>query len=247
MSPKRCAAFTLIELLVVIAIIALLAAILFPVFAKAREKARQTVCLSNMKQIGLGLAQYTSDYDSTSPPANDNVQYFSSTTLMPLPLPNFLTSLYPYTKNYQILFCPSVTLKDPGGAAPTGTSTTSYSGNAVVMGRPETIIPAPADVIYLQERNSLTCYAYLRPGPNPLCGPTPVHYAYWHGGSATTPDNYSNLHSGGGNLLFVDSHAKWRANGSLRSSEFGLRPDEPWSPTNGSTVADAGPCWAAAF
>jgi prepilin-type N-terminal cleavage/methylation domain-containing protein/prepilin-type processing-associated H-X9-DG protein len=65
-SPKR-QGFTLIELLVVIAIIAILAAILFPVFAKVREKARQTMCLSNEKQIGLGFAQYVEDYDETYP------------------------------------------------------------------------------------------------------------------------------------------------------------------------------------
>jgi prepilin-type N-terminal cleavage/methylation domain-containing protein len=59
--------FTLIELLVVIAIIAILAAILFPVFAKVREKARQTTCTSNEKQIGLGILQYVQDYDETYP------------------------------------------------------------------------------------------------------------------------------------------------------------------------------------
>ena len=64
--PRR--GFTLIELLVVIAIIAILAAILFPVFARAREQARRSVCLSNMKQIGLGLGMYMQDYDQTFPP-----------------------------------------------------------------------------------------------------------------------------------------------------------------------------------
>ena len=64
---NRRTGFTLIELLVVIAIIAILAAILFPVFAQAREKARQTSCLSNAKQLGLGISMYVQDYDETMP------------------------------------------------------------------------------------------------------------------------------------------------------------------------------------
>lgn len=86
-------AFTLIELLVVIAIIAMLAAIIFPVFASAREKARQATCQSNLKQIGLGLLQYVSDYDSCMPfEADANVCWRQL--------------IQPYTKSVQVVTCP---------------------------------------------------------------------------------------------------------------------------------------------
>jgi len=91
--PSRAKGFTLIELLVVIAIIAILAAILFPVFARARENARRSSCQSNEKQIALGFKQYLQDYDEKYPPATPG-------TLWP-------TAINVYTKSVQILRCPS--------------------------------------------------------------------------------------------------------------------------------------------
>lgn len=113
-------AFTLIELLVVIAIIALLAAMLFPVFSRVRENARRTACNSNMHQIGLGFCQYTQDYD-------DYLPRFSHSTSSPSGSsgyaggdgPRWADMIFPYIKSTQIFNCPSGTkVMDiyPGGS-----------------------------------------------------------------------------------------------------------------------------------
>jgi len=99
-------AFTLIELLVVIAIIAILAAILFPVFARARENARRSSCMSNQKQIGLGLLQYAQDYDERLPClgiGNSTIGYHS-----------WHEMIQPYVKSIQIFVCPSNTNANTG-------------------------------------------------------------------------------------------------------------------------------------
>ncbi len=112
---KTRSAFTLIELLVVIAIIAILAAILFPVFARARENARRSSCQSNLKQIGLGVMQYTQDYDERFP---QTVQVVSMGQ-------GWVQMIQPYTKSFQVFQCPS---ESTTGTTWTDSSQAYYAG-----------------------------------------------------------------------------------------------------------------------
>src|SRR5213596_76204 len=100
--------FTLIELLVVIAIIAILAAILFPVFAQAREKARSATCLSNLKQIGLGVMMYAQDFDEKMP-FNYEYLWDSKGVQIPNQLYWWQDLCRPYVKNEAVYTCPSGT------------------------------------------------------------------------------------------------------------------------------------------
>lgn len=228
---KTIRGFTLIELLVVIAIIAILAAILFPVFAKAREKARQTVCLSNMKQIGLGLMMYTEDYDETYPPYGNNngVYHFVDaaagigTTPAGTVIPNFLGSLTPYTKNWQIYACPD--LAPYKGDPPYKDNSTGYYGNSVVMSRTMAVIPNPSEIVYIQEGGDLRSTAYYRPNQQGVSASGALEYLNWHSRGYYGPNEvYDVVHNGGGNLCYVDGHAKWKNNLQIRSGDFGLVP-----------------------
>jgi prepilin-type N-terminal cleavage/methylation domain-containing protein/prepilin-type processing-associated H-X9-DG protein len=109
-------AFTLIELLVVIAIIAILAAILFPVFARAKAAAKGSACLSNSKQLGLGMMQYNTDYDGTYPGGwFVGLWETQDSTIFPNGRYKWTDAIYPYTKNSEISTCPSANIPDKKG------------------------------------------------------------------------------------------------------------------------------------
>jgi prepilin-type N-terminal cleavage/methylation domain-containing protein len=175
---RRTRGFTLIELLVVIAIIAILASILFPVFARARESARKVACVSNMKQLGTALFMYYSDYDAmlpssvlmTNPPPTtltwnptNFVGFASLRGQLPPPSDAAWSSwpmlLYPHMKNRDIIWCPSDPSRTEDADKPVSyyyKAAIDYAwfGNAGVMARKEGDFDFPADQIIFWEHNS---------------------------------------------------------------------------------------------
>jgi prepilin-type N-terminal cleavage/methylation domain-containing protein/prepilin-type processing-associated H-X9-DG protein len=160
--------FTLIELLVVIAIIAILAAILFPVFAQAREKARSISCLSNQKQLALGVMMYIQDYDEAFPLgiARYNGSWFNGGFSFPQGWDNppdaafeeassvtWANSLQPYIKNGQMFGCPSAAKTDIGWSVGQRKEPyySSYSYNGILQSYPQAGVIAPTEVILFSE------------------------------------------------------------------------------------------------
>jgi prepilin-type N-terminal cleavage/methylation domain-containing protein/prepilin-type processing-associated H-X9-DG protein len=198
MRHRRVQGFTLIELLVVIAIIAILAAILFPVFAQARESARKTSCLNNCKQMGTAIQMYIQDWDGWYPLAwfdfGEN---------------GFDVALFPYIKNKQVYECPSNPVTPSNWKGYTmGPLPRSYALNGdltarVVSGRragvSESMVQFPANTILITEIRDTRKSAKIGPeheifnaNKNDVCSRIPF-----------------NIHQGGSNYVFADSHAKW--------------------------------------
>lgn len=220
--------FTLIELLIVISIIALLAAILFPVFARARENARRSSCQNNLKQIGIGILQYAQDYDERYPiSAND---YIVDYAIYPAAARDsnyqgisWALGIYSYVNNWNIFRCPST----PDGALPNhwppqNNSNMSYAANGVIIrstswnlqAKPSlniASIPNTSGIIMVGETATTAGALIHRPRPD-----TTVNT--YRGGMEA---NFNTIHFEGGNLLFCDGHVKWRKTSSICMPEFG--------------------------
>jgi prepilin-type N-terminal cleavage/methylation domain-containing protein/prepilin-type processing-associated H-X9-DG protein len=220
--------FTLIELLVVIAIIAILAAILFPVFAKAKAKARQAACMSNLKQIDLAAAMYATDYDGRPVPMYiGNVTLTGSAgTFTGRAWWNGL--LDPYMKNRDVLVCPSAEFSPAFHDAdnPCGNPTDSVLRHRTGIGMnwyrndvgadqgywlwlTEDAIQRPADKVMFMD--SLCVVA----GPNPPLG---VSFDYWVNTGSWWGDE--KRHNDGNNIAFCDGHVKWMLKSAMTEVMF---------------------------
>lgn len=195
--------FTLIELLVVIAIIAILAAILFPVFARAREKARQTSCLSNVKQLGLSMMMYVQDYDESFPHraigTGGTVVYPNGSTSGTM---FWYMAIYPYVNNVQVFSCPSdASGRWAGGATSSGIRYGYSRGLCHNNSRPPITLAEltrPADTAMIADTG-------FAPEPPRTASPMPyVFYSRIYYRTMIYP-----RHNGGANFAFADGHAKW--------------------------------------
>lgn len=225
--------FTLIELLVVIAIIAILASILFPVFARAREKARQTSCLSNLKQIGTAFMMYADDYDESTLPSELAWPVTDAAINSQLNL-FWPYIIQPYIKNRQILECPSRGKWQPdpsdgrqhwgyGQNAAFYTAGDSYTppeGLFDSYGLPLSSMAVPTDTVWAAD----SCSSGFHEVAMGASGGLP---------SVDNAFNPETRHNGGFNALFCDGHVKWRK--SIEDHEWTIQDDASDSTLQGTS------------
>jgi len=226
--------FTLIELLVVIAIIAILAAILFPVFAKAREKARQTSCLSNVKQISLGIVQYAQDYDEMMVANATAVYDYMSPDGTPIHIapPSAMLWMYltyPYVRNVQIYRCPSYA---NAWSATLYDGSCGYGKNPYLSNVSMALMDQPATTILLVDSNYYLADWDVRADPD-------------HPLNSDNADPPRDQHNEGANFGFADGHAKWLKGGTAgwldgadHNPPTGMAPSgiDYWSPNKAQPI-----------
>ena len=213
--------FTLIELLVVIAIIGILAAILFPVFARARENARRASCASNLKQMGLAFIQYAQDYDERLPNATDGAagvnqaggwmlyRFFPANTATSRQFFPTQGGLYPYTKSELVYICPSDTVGQVSG--------NSYAINCCTMGQGSAGHVAGKSLAAFESTAQ-----WMLLGEEGILNGEPAHQnstddGFFNFGAANT---LAERHFNGSNMLFLDGHVKWYRNGKILADNF---------------------------
>lgn len=223
MADRRRLGFTLIELLVVIAIIAILAAILFPVFARAKAAAKKTVCLSNMRQIGMAFEMYMADWDDRLPDRRDLKLslpggYRPWTTWPPSdPRAGWaIIALAPYTKNDEIWMCPTAKAVFKGAIQVEQSTLDGATSNVWLWRFDRPDFPIPLDNLW--GKSPAQAVADLRAANSPFIGvPDGVADvemmvdAYFPDTIPSTPPAYKGkaVHFGGRNRLFLDTHVKF--------------------------------------
>lgn len=225
--------FTLIELLVVIAIIAILAAILFPVFARARENARRASCQSNLKQIGLGVMQYVQDYDEKYPITANQTGFYGG-----LDWGLWMVNVFPYVKSTQIFACPSSSSSSftTYTNSPSGTLTFPALGH---YGVNEYVIPGTAYVnssgFSAAGINAVSRLVMAGDCTGPVTSNTMWRIinanntsTIWYSVGGPADERYSR-HLGGSNILFADGHVKSYSQGQMGLDPSRTNPSETYN------------------